>query len=1190
MKTNWKDLINIQIILITIYLCHSFCLIRSYSEPLYPNTAYKDIYADCPWRVQPGSEYLPVMVMIKDAGDNILDYDLDYVKISYQGQEIFRQDFNQKVTNHRYNLYEKGDWFSIIKLPLASANFPVDERIKLEIKFKDNGEWYDTDGDTNDEIYFMIASDSLPAMENWYSGDVHFHSHLTDNEYESGGPPQMAREAALSVGMDFLTITDHSFDMSRYKFARLIEICDSLNDDSFILLPAEEVSAKNHQGKFMHTLIYGHNEHIKGCEIDVLNLYNEEGYYLTTIIDEILNEDAFVYIAHPEVGEVEIEVPNLGWGINRGKAAFEDYQTPGLTGLEIWNTRRSIENWFGYLNEGLERWKKILAMGKRTYISAGTDAHGDFSYGRLMTDDSYPNYISDYSNGMGRVRSYVYAPEGLSENNILNAMKTGKLVCSDGPLVTFTIDDSNSHYSIADSFEIHSSDLQIDINALTTEEFGKIDSLMMIMGEINGTENYSERIISINSQPFLSDSFQIPLLRYILPGTKNTIRLEANTDRSYYSVTYRCYTNPIWIDRGATDKEDLYLKRLNSSMNGIIFYAQTTSNYWSEIVLSKFSPNGFIEIKKLSNPGKQELYFYDLSTKDTLGPDPIDTLMVSQSLQNEWFVDSLIQFKWPQTTDNLQSASYVVQGKDKSGLVIQEIENGGFEILNPQDTTLAYQFPDGQYSLIESEKGLSFKTGPNGIGPNVTINLQFNRSYLLSTSVKNNSNDTISLKLELFNSDTLVMDKNFKVSPSVEWADFLTKLDFPYLESQEITLQWLVENETAEEILFDDFYLYPLYDELLGSDSVYYHLTGINEQDTVFDTTLINDTLINYQLQGDFQSLSVTLEVHDRFGNRADSSLSLDLPPVDITPPSIDSIYWDIAEKKFAKPSSQQSLTLYADDSLVLYRYDTLVINTILSDTMSGINPDSVKIFCSGILNYSANMIPIENYESLFQIKLIPQGGWRQTTDSMLNVWFECFDYAAHQTLSDTITFSAYPQNHPPEILEISPSDTSLNLNLNDTIIFSVNVIDLDGDSLYYYWFENNQLSDSSLYYHWIPNQIDSTYIINCKITDKSDTINQNWYLNVNLTEIQKHESILNKHLIKLYPNPLKNQVFVIIEDLKQQEFVYKIINLTGQIVKKGSFKFYPPKQIYQIPLSELSSGVYFFDLNGVKLKFLKIN
>ena len=82
-----------------------------------------------------------------------------------------------------------------------------------------------------------------------------------------------------------------------------------------------------------------------------------------------LSPQAAAFAAHPEAQPPWPQRLVLG----RAKWSREDYTTPGLHGLQIWNGE-GASGW----KDGLPTWVQQLLAGRRLAIIGGNDSHGDF--------------------------------------------------------------------------------------------------------------------------------------------------------------------------------------------------------------------------------------------------------------------------------------------------------------------------------------------------------------------------------------------------------------------------------------------------------------------------------------------------------------------------------------------------------------------------------------------------------------------------------------------------------------------------------------------------------------------------------------------------------------------------------------------------------------------------------------------
>ena len=205
--------------------------------PLWANDPVgKEVLADAPWRVE--TNQIPILVMVKDADQIYGDYDLGNVEI-YRDDDCDRDNnegddtllytetawYGTTVDENNYNLYNPGDWYGLTSL--NPSVYGLSGKVCFHVVIRDIGGILDPDGDTHSHFTVNIASDTLPSLSDWYSGDTHYHSYATDNNVEFGFPVEATVKAGSSIGLDWVTLTDHSFrgeEISRDFVSNLKEV------------------------------------------------------------------------------------------------------------------------------------------------------------------------------------------------------------------------------------------------------------------------------------------------------------------------------------------------------------------------------------------------------------------------------------------------------------------------------------------------------------------------------------------------------------------------------------------------------------------------------------------------------------------------------------------------------------------------------------------------------------------------------------------------------------------------------------------------------------------------------------------------------------------------------------------------------------------------------------------------------
>jgi len=384
-----------------------------------------------------------------------------------------------------------------------------------------------------------------------------------------------------AMGIDWVTITDHSFDLddtaldwadfggATDKWSSLNNEASFYSDDTFKAIVGEEISVFNSDysifhpnGKFVHLLAYGIDDFIEGKGADSINpIPGESGqtFSLDSVVANINNQGGFSYAAHP-VAQPPHDTAGYvnNYYLSRGDWSEDDYIIAagvGLTGLEIWNTKTG--DWEDNLDEGIIQWKNLLKMGYHIYIEGGSDAHGDYNKGRTITTTAFFELsdVEENENAFAKVRTLVYT-EDFSNSGILNALRNGESIMTDGPVVVFDITNENDEKAIIGN-EIIGNQLTLNIEWKSTSEFGNIDHIYFYRGTIGEDEvELSDLTISPNN---IQGDGHFNVNDYLSLGRRSYFRIYATTDKGY-----RAYTNPIWVKLNGLPNQPTSLKQWDS--------------------------------------------------------------------------------------------------------------------------------------------------------------------------------------------------------------------------------------------------------------------------------------------------------------------------------------------------------------------------------------------------------------------------------------------------------------------------------------------------------------------------------------------------------------------------------------------------------------------------------------------------
>lgn len=474
-------------------------------------------------------------------------------------------------------------------------------------------------GQPSQNIYLRVrlGAPALPEIPHWYRGDVHYHSAFTDNPAERGYPLNVTKQAALHASLSWLLLADHSTDLSPERYAEELEDVKKYRDGRFLFIRGEEVTVASAKEALLTTAhmvaLPSPDDPDKGFPdsagaSDSVILTGDGSVTSPALpIKEALRRIAaaggFAYAAHPydpispllRGGTWDLELDFLAAG---GKQL-----QPGLVGLEPWNrgTNTTADNahdpfclrrdadpsncfqpdkeasQYGRLERAIELgWRPLLLKGLppegsagkspvfKTFLAAGSDAHGDWNYESTMDVVDFlskpSRALSGYAedNALGKVSTVVHCPAGMGRRgeNVLRALREGQSVLSNGPLLVAGFDrDANG--SLDDPEDVgFGQEISLSLHALpplklvwaSSKEFGTMESLRLLVGSNSGESDPQE--IPVPAALALASEGLYPLdLRPRLGklvGSWGYIRLEART-RNSAGEEFRCYTNPIWV-------------------------------------------------------------------------------------------------------------------------------------------------------------------------------------------------------------------------------------------------------------------------------------------------------------------------------------------------------------------------------------------------------------------------------------------------------------------------------------------------------------------------------------------------------------------------------------------------------------------------------------------------------------------
>jgi hypothetical protein len=285
----------------------------------------------------------------------------------------------------------------------------------------------------------------------------------------------------------------------------------------------------------VHFLIFNSRQFFSGSGDSAERWFRTEPEMLIPEILGQLDDEALAFAAHPEV-----PTPFLEWLLlRRGKWQWPDYQHPRLNGLQIWNG--SLEG----MEEGVARWRELLLAGKKAFIIAGDDAHGNFNRFRQV-GIPHLRMREHHWHLFGRTRSAVLIDAPMSLSFLLAALRNGRACITTGPMVDLQIVCESGR--CARIGETLMEPIQnFIVHARSSPEFGKLHRVVVWLGDLQErqervlfeTNNFAEPFSFLHAQ-----SLNLPAGRFYLRGEVHSAGSEFLPEQR---LPCQGVTNPIWI-------------------------------------------------------------------------------------------------------------------------------------------------------------------------------------------------------------------------------------------------------------------------------------------------------------------------------------------------------------------------------------------------------------------------------------------------------------------------------------------------------------------------------------------------------------------------------------------------------------------------------------------------------------------
>lgn len=498
-----------------------------------------EIFADAPHRINPGS-LLPISILVKDAHRFPINLKKINIKIQSQLTEVINEEIliNCKIRSKW--------WEKIIEYEIHPdlATGSVNIWVTIHYEVRGHSRSIITHNVRTSSPYLLttyLDGEILPAADRYWYGDLHVHSNYTEDFVEFGASLKSTQTAAKAIGLDFVAITDHSYDLddrpdswifsdpqlNKWNQSRIG--INELNEDGndVILIPGEEVTVSNTKGKNVHLLVLNQAEFIPGSGDGAERFLRTKTEHTIQEVLNILDVEALAIAAHP-YNNVPFFQKLL---LKRNNWTMQDARQIKLAGLQLLNGTNLPD-----LQRGIKKWITHLLEGDRIYIYAGNDAHGNFNrFHQISIPMLSTHHYFDQI--LGQCRTAVIKSNDKSIDNIIKQLRAGKCVISNGPVMVIECSINDYSYTLGDT--INHSNINITIDCISSKFNGILNNLIVYYGALG--ESVEIMIFSKNWEKSMYKSQEI--IKDLHLDKAGYIRCKLVTSTGRF-----CYSNPIWVE------------------------------------------------------------------------------------------------------------------------------------------------------------------------------------------------------------------------------------------------------------------------------------------------------------------------------------------------------------------------------------------------------------------------------------------------------------------------------------------------------------------------------------------------------------------------------------------------------------------------------------------------------------------
>lgn len=528
------------------------------------NTPGKDQIGDGPWVTRDGNMFMQMVLKDNDGFGNSMCF--EYLRLNRRVGASRTMVFEYAISQ---SFSQNWLWFSV---PQVTSDFglAVGDTILWEWELQFSDGLFCIDSHRNFYYIRTRVGAPLPSIPDWRRVDIHDHGYISDDQIHSGMHYGLMASIGRSTGLDAIFVTDHSPDVTAADWNTIVAKCAEFTTSTFLMIPGLELTVDDDEqnqtpdGR-LHLLALGLTRFLPAPEECCTDNWNLQLWTLRQALDSVAVQGAVAFAAHPTDGIF----PNEGTLGTWSQANYDIglvYPRTVFAGLEFFNERRITNNyggvtdgfvypygwqlnptwdsrWQNGMNRYLQLVKQYLNPLRVIALGGGSDAHQAAyeTYAELLDD------IGAYSNGLGSVHSMVYAPGALTKSALMNGLKQGAVIMTDGPAMAAWVDqdgNGSDDGTVGGSFTL-TSGAQLHLTAQSINEFGNFTIGRLIRVRASGQDTVP---VTVNG---LTINTTVPLYTLADLNAWTAIVVELRTANGYRAVS-----SPVYITRqGSVDVE-----------------------------------------------------------------------------------------------------------------------------------------------------------------------------------------------------------------------------------------------------------------------------------------------------------------------------------------------------------------------------------------------------------------------------------------------------------------------------------------------------------------------------------------------------------------------------------------------------------------------------------------------------------